>query len=73
MRIFFQPTLSVNSLKKKPLFPAGVESMMILPPDTASYSRLEESKQNRLFFFFDGRDARAVPEYISIHIAEKQT
>jgi hypothetical protein len=50
-----------------------IETPEPYPQIELSYSRLEESKQNRLFFFFDGRDARAVPEYISIYIAEKQT
>lgn len=43
------------------------------PQIELSYSRLEDSKQNRPFFFFDGRDARAVPEYIRIHVADQQT
>jgi len=38
-----------------------------------SHSRLEEAKdrKNKVFFFFDGRDARAVPEYIAVHVGEK--
>ena len=43
------------------------------PEIELSYSRLKASKQNKPFFFFDGRDARAVPEYINIHVSDKQT
>ncbi len=40
-----------------------IETPEPYPQIELSYSLLEEAKQNKPFFFFDGRDARAVPEY----------
>lgn len=64
------------------LYYVEMQGTMVFRPDEApepftmielSQSRLEEAKdrKNKVFFFFDGRDARAVPEYIAVHVGEK--
>ena len=64
------------------LYYVEMQGTMVFRPDEApepftmielSHSRLEEAKdrKNKVFFFFDGRDARAVPEYIAVHVGEK--
>ena len=64
------------------LYYVEMQGTMVFRPDEApepfpnielSHSRLEEAKdgKNKIFFFFDGKDARAVPENIAVHVAEK--
>lgn len=65
------------------LYYVEVQRGVLFPPDETpepitlielSHSRLEESKdgKNKVFFFFDDRDARAVPEIINIHVGDKE-